>query len=1047
MTKTTILSILSFFSIIHVIAQIEYSKITQESYDNYTNTYNYTYWNNNWKTQNTGNSFSVLTSSFYLNIDYDSLNINSLLINNENIDTQEAFTALDEEVFDADYNATIDYAILQNGTVAYQKSNTPTSKGAADSQMAKYGVWYNTRFVSTNFTNSPPIVPYHTGIEFSNWHDRLQVVFHVKPTADITNGQLQFSFEIPDEYATLYTTDDGTFAFASPLDKGFVIKSGQNVAHITRDGNTITVTSAAQNLQTNTAYKVGLVVAPIKEQLSQNYSTVFDKDEPVGVTYYNTTSGSEITSTDWKFYDADEQIHYLKLPNTNMGYFNCGNQDVLYEQDIQLSNSTNVDKTVKLCLFKQSANVTGFNSLICNQNGDPSGIPLQVSKNWHTTKDQLFSGSWYYGYTEVVVPANTTINFKHRETAAKWGETYSASSHQLSVVGAGIPRGGWLEAALGTFGENITHSPDYEYGNSNGCDLRPFLVTNEAYGGTSRECGWTGNVGGIDMFVYKDASNTRRYQSQVKTQFKKYSPNLTETSISALSSDEKLKFDYTFYLNRSDDFTRVYYKVKLEALENASFSRFDLFQLGGDIYNIYKAQAVVYGNNDGAVASFTPNNNGSNDYTTNAIPLEGDDPWVWAGDGLYYTGAANYPDGIHIDTDNGMIIREYSASFAGVSNNIPYFKERSSSIGFSASNGNNPTSYCIVPPPSVTSFVAGDTMELLVEVAVLPKQQGDYYGPNEKFLDALASYAGTYDLLYRESNGNQIIASSPTNTVHTSYPLTVESENDTALVEITGGKGYVPVVFSGLTNISDPILWQSKGDGCWEIVDQSVNGKDFWQAEYVKESQDFNLIYNVNQDNDSDDAIQTSYYYLGAAPPEPSLIVQSLIVGESWSSNAEVTVALDSDSVTLAPQVRQHGINSVGIEENYVWTLPDEGSYVGRVLRVSPVTESDLGDYHVIYTDAYGCTDAVNYTISAEVLSTSTLESPDNQAHIYPNPVVDFLYSNTVLENIEVYDLSGSLLLSFQNTNRIDLTALLSGIYFAKITYRGNTYIRKLVKQ
>jgi hypothetical protein len=52
------------------------------------------------------------------------------------------------------------------------------------------------------------------------------------------------------------------------------------------------------------------------------------------------------------------------------------------------------------------------------------------------------------------------LNFQYKRTGAKWGEAYTASSHQLSV-GAGVPRGGWLEASLGSFGESITHSPDY----------------------------------------------------------------------------------------------------------------------------------------------------------------------------------------------------------------------------------------------------------------------------------------------------------------------------------------------------------------------------------------------------------------------------------------------------------------------------------------------------------------------------------------------------------------------------------------------------------
>ena len=66
------------------------------------------------------------------------------------------------------------------------------------------------------------------------------------------------------------------------------------------------------------------------------------------------------------------------------------------------------------------------------------------------------------------------------------------------------------------------------------------------------------------MFVYTNQLGTPSYQSEVKTRFHRYSPNLTETTVSAYSADRKLKLDYTFYLNRSDDFTRVYYKLKVK---------------------------------------------------------------------------------------------------------------------------------------------------------------------------------------------------------------------------------------------------------------------------------------------------------------------------------------------------------------------------------------------------------------------------------------------------------------------------------------------------
>ena len=171
-----------------------------------------------------------------------------------------------------------------------------------------------------------------------------------------------------------------------------------------------------------------------------------------------------------------------------------------------------------------------------------------------------------------------------------------------------------------------------------------------------------------------------------------------------------------------------------------------------------------------------------------------------------------------------MIIRDYKATLNGVENNTPYFRERSSSIGFSAGQNLNinPTSYCIVTPPGTTSFAAGDTIELLVEVVVFPKLNGDYYGPNSNFEQALALYGNSYELLYRESLRNTINATSPPNTIDSLYPLTVETVDNTGLVTITGGKGYVPLVFSGVTNSSNPELWKTS-DSCWELVDQSVH--------------------------------------------------------------------------------------------------------------------------------------------------------------------------------------------------------------------------------
>ena len=1033
---------MKFFTILAIIlsvfttsSQTILNEINEASFNNYADTYNYTYWDDSWKSSISHHrSFSNQTNDYALNIDFTDLSIQSLLITDATNAASLGFHALKSNIFTNNYSGNIDYSILQSGTATYEKASNPTNTGNKDSQMAEYGVWCNRRFVSGNLTNSAPIEPYFTGIEFTNWHNRFKITFHIKPTTTIVNGQLKLAIEIPAEYLNYYNS--GTLhAFGTDTNKGFVIKKGDSAESISIAGTTVTVLTTAQDFVADESYEVSILLHAVKENLSTTYTTAFDLESEITITANQTAPAVSDLSNNVS-YSENEGLHIIDIPRYWMGQYNCTLVDEIQAIDISMTNSEAEAKSVRLCIRQvPNINVTGFNSVICNANGDPAGLPLQVSKNWHTGVVQLYSGRWIKEYTEFIIPANTTLNFQYKRTGAKWGETYSASSHQLSVVGAGIPRGGWLEAALGSFGESITHSPDYAYGNTNGADIRPFLVTNEAYGGTSTECGWTGNTGGLDMWIYEDTNNTRQYQSEVKTDFKKYSPNLTETTIGAVSADRKLKLDYTFYLNRSDDYLRVYYKINIEALEAVSFNRFDIFQLGGDIYNIHNTQSVVYGNDAGNQGTFTPINSGSNTYTTAEIPLTGSNPWVWAGDGLSYAGAES---GIDIDTNNGMIIRDYKATLNGVENNTPYFRERSSSIGYSAGQNLNinPTSYCIVTPPGTTSFAAGDTIELLVEVVVFPKLDGDYYGPNSNFEEALALYGNSYELLYRESLGNTITATSPTNTIDSLYPLTVETIDNTGLVTITGGKGYVPLVFSGVTNSSNPELWKAS-DSCWELVDQSVHGKDFWQTNFNPQTSTFDLIYNVNQDlaNDESAVIQ---YYLGTTPPQPSLVRQSTIAGNPSTSESELTAIADVDTVVLEPQVNAYGSTTNAIDLNYAWSGPNEFTHIGRVLNFDPIQESDEGDYTVTYTNAFGCTDTTNFTIT----TTSTLSNPileRDDFRLFPNPVAQQFSISEMSYKTVIYSISGQkVMTSTEKRNQFHVEFLPSGVYFVQFELEKN---------
>jgi hypothetical protein len=1031
------------FSVFSVLSQTVMNEINTESYTNFANSYNYTYWNDNWKSTTTQNrSFTNQTSDYALNVDYTDLSIKNLVLTDTANTASRGFSALNSAVFTANYSGNIDYSILQNGLTAFEKTASPTNSGNKDSQMAEYGAWCTRRFVSTNFTNSAPVANYFSGVEFTNWHNRFKITFHIKPTAIFVNGQLKLSVEIPPEYAAYYNTGS-LHAFGVDVNKGFVITSGQYAESINVVGNVVTVLTTAKDLLVDKSYEVSILFHAMKENLATNYTTIFDAESEIIITA-NQTLPAILDISNSVSYSETEGLHTIDIPRYGMGQYNCSLADEMQAIDFSLTNAEAKTKRVRLCIRQiPNVNVTGFNSVICNRNGDPSGLPIQVSKNWHNTTVQLYSGNWIKEYVEFIIPANTTLNLQYKRTGAKWGETYTASSHQLSVVGAGIPRGGWLEASLGGFGESITHSPDYEYGNTNGADVRPFLVTNENYGGTSTECNWTGNVGGLNMWVYKDNTNTVQYQSEVKTQFKRYSPNLSETVVGAVSADKKLKLDYTFYLNRSDDYLRVYYKVNVEALENTSFNRFDIFQLGGDIYNIHNAQKLIYGNDSGVAGEFTPKNDGSNAYTTAEIALTGSNPWVWAGDGLAFAGASS---GIDIDANNGLIIREYKATINGVENNTPYFRERSSSQGFSASHGTNPTSYCIVPPPGTTSFTAGDKIELLVEVVILPKMQGDYYGPNENFDAALALYGNSHELLYRESFGNKITAESPTNTINTSYPLTVETNENNGLVTVTGGKGYIPLVFSGLTSVTNPTLWKASTN-CWEQVDQSVHGKDFWQTNFNPETNTFDLVYNVNQDMANDEVAKIQYY-LGDTPPEPKLVIHSKVGTKPSTSEANVVAVSGGDDVVLDPQINEYGSSSNAIDSNYVWTGPNNFTYTGRVLNFNPVDSTDQGDYHVTYTSESGCSDSKTYTITTH--GTVSINSLERENFSFsPNPVDHNFTISEVSYKTIIYTISGQKVKTYTKKDTVfNVESLPSGVYIVHFELENNSeLVMKFLKK
>ncbi len=68
--------------------------------------------------------------------------------------------------------------------------------------------------------------------------------------------------------------------------------------------------------------------------------------------------------------------------------------------------------------------------------------------------------------------------------------------------------------------------------------------------------------------------------------------------------------------------------------------------------------------------------------------------------------------------------------------------------------------------------------------------------------------------------------------------------------------------------------------------------------------------------------------------------------------------------------------------------------------------------------------------------------------HIYPNPTKDVLNIDTRLDiGLELYDMTGKLLINKSNPTRLDLSKLPNGIYNMSILYKDVRYSKRVVKQ
>jgi len=531
--------------------------------------------------------------------------------------------------------------------------------------------------------------------------------------------------------------------------------------------------------------------------------------------------------------------------------------DALERVKLTLSNPGPNQQIVRLALEKTRGGfavrgispITGLSPMLRDAAGHPLGIPVQISKNWHTKRDLHlpYHGVWFHGYTLLRLPPRSRTECEFTLAYAHWGGVPAVSHAQLCLIGWGSNQR-WEQSAIGSWGESICYEPDQGQVGGTVLDTRPLMVWAMKQD-RPRKWGWTNNVGGADFLVYYDADGKKQSNARMRAMHRRIGPNLTEVTYAGQSADGKIDLQATVGIARSDDVLRGLYRFRYDVRRTVEFSRLVLFQAGGDHYSYTGERKFARGNEQGLIEQWETQW-GGNRYKTPPTECTGRIPWF-----SMHEAVSRDPSPAGAWANRGIILRHWDARLGGKPA-PPYAAERGAKV-----RGTDTSLIDVLPPPGLSRLEPGDYVEAEVVHLVVPQRAADYYGPNENLRAALAQHADTWKMVYREAIGNDLHVTARNGRVLRRYSIVVEvDKSQSADFTVAGGIGHVPITLEGLTRHNGYALAEIR-DGRPHVVDQSVHGHDFWQTDYDPATGRFSRTYNVSLDGPGDRRRQVRFVF------------------------------------------------------------------------------------------------------------------------------------------------------------------------------------------
>jgi hypothetical protein len=464
----------------------------------------------------------------------------------------------------------------------------------------------------------------------------------------------------------------------------------------------------------------------------------------------------------------------------------------------ELHNPSEVGRVIPLRFIHKHYSVTGYVPLLLDASGNPTGLSVQSSKNWHEklggSESLPYDGLWIHGSTRVLVPAKSTLKLEYAIVHANWQGLPAASMGQLSLVGWG-GNGFWIQAALGSWGENFCFQPGRVLRRSFVTDVRPTMTRGYIKG---KSHSWTSNLGGGDVGLILDPKGKYVPWVDARTIFVADGPRRTEARVEERLRDGAATLRTDVILPQTNDCLRTFLRIRMEVKKPLSFSRFALFQMGSEFYSTTRAQQLAYG--DGRkVEVLALKDGGKPGEHYLSRELEGDNAW------FSLIGALQEKNKATAHGERGLIVRAFEGRVGGRSLTNPWLSAYSIKDGAPNFNAE------LTVPPTVQSFESGDYLEALLEFVILPVRAEEYYGKNEAFRKALSAKSRNWELIpeFAAEGGG------------------LSEENyDGALkgIRLKSGTGLSSLVVRGFPAVEAGV-WEERINGKWEPLGTRFPGE------------------------------------------------------------------------------------------------------------------------------------------------------------------------------------------------------------------------------